>query len=92
MEGISRRKFLVGTGVGAATAGIIAAVPTLATPASAAQRPPESVPAAGSALSANQLVVHVPDPRSGEVHFMIGTREVVQHDKALVARLLRDLH
>jgi hypothetical protein len=35
------------------------------------------------------LVVHVPDPRSGEVHLLFGTREVVQHDRALVARLVR---
>jgi hypothetical protein len=37
------------------------------------------------------VVVHIPNPRSGEIHFMVGTREVVTHDRALVARLIRDI-
>jgi len=36
------------------------------------------------------LVVHIPDPRTGEVHLMVGDREVVRTDPALVARLVRD--
>ncbi len=36
------------------------------------------------------LVVHIPDPRSGEIHLMFGTREVVRKDSALVARLVRE--
>jgi hypothetical protein len=43
-------------------------------------------------VSSNEnLVIHVPNPSTGEIHFMVGTREVVRHDRALVARLVRDV-
>ena len=35
-------------------------------------------------------MVHIPDPRTGEIYFLLGNREVVRTDPALVARLLRD--
>ena len=35
-------------------------------------------------------MVHIPDPRTGEIYFLLGNREVVRHDPALVAQLLRD--
>jgi hypothetical protein len=41
--------------------------------------------------SKENLVIHVPNPSTGEIHFMVGTREVVRHDRALVARLIRDV-
>ena len=41
-------------------------------------------------LPRGPLVVHIPDPRTGEIHLMVGTREVVRTDPALVARLVRD--
>jgi hypothetical protein len=37
------------------------------------------------------LVVHIPDPASGEVRLMVGTREVVRSDRALVAKLVREV-
>jgi hypothetical protein len=93
MESITRRTFLKRGGTGIAAAGILAAVPAFPKLAAGSQRPatvhsvgvaaPQGRPATGP------LVVHIPDPRSGEVHLMVGTREVVTRDSALVARLLR---
>ena len=94
MAEISRRTFLARAGAGAAAAGVIAAVPTLTPPAGAAKlasRHGSTTDPEPETISATTpLVVHVPNPKSGEVHFMIGTREVVQKDRGLVARLLRD--
>lgn len=94
MTELSRRAFLARTGAGAAAAGLIAVIPSLAVPASAAEKSDAHGDAAPAATDAKHvegpLVVHVPDPRSGEVHFLFGTREVVHHDHALVARMLRE--
>ena len=98
MSEISRRAFLARTGAGVATAGIIATIPSLATRAGAAEpskRSAEALPterslsSEGPSKANGPLVVHVPDVGSGEIHFMIGTREVVHTDRALVARLMR---
>jgi hypothetical protein len=92
MESITRRTFLKRGGTGVAAAGIFAAIPSF--PGLLASRRPATVHNAGVAAPAGRpatgpLVVHIPDPRSGEVHLMVGTREVVRRDSALVARLLR---
>jgi hypothetical protein len=34
-------------------------------------------------------VVHVPDSRKGELRVMVGDREIVIHDREIVARLAR---
>lgn len=95
MTELSRRAFLARTGAGAATAGMIAAMPALAGTAAAADKPKaeerELAPATTDTdLARGPLVVHVPDPRTGEVHFLIGTKEFVHKDRALVARMLRE--
>ena len=92
MAGLSRRMLLRRGGTGAAAAGFIAAFPGRAEAAQkaaaghgddvAGARPGQRPPGA--------LVVHIPDPRTGEIHLMVGTREVVRTDPALVARLVRD--
>jgi len=92
MESITRRTFLKRGGTGVAAAGIFAAIPSF--PGLLASHRPATVHNAGVAAPAGRaatgpLVVHIPDPRSGEVHLMVGTREVVRRDSALVARLLR---
>ena len=94
MASFSRRTFLKRGGAGAATAGFLAAIPAFPGRAWAARRSP-TVHAGGVAAPAGRaatgpLVVTVPDPRTGEVHLMVGTREVVRRDRALVARLVRD--
>ncbi len=93
MESISRRTFLKRGGTGIAAAGVFAALPSLPGRTLASRRP-ATVHAGGVAAPVGRaatgpLVVHIPDPRSGEVHLMVGTREVVTRDSALVARLLR---
>jgi hypothetical protein len=94
MASISRRTFLKRGGAGTAAAGFLAAIPAF--PGRAwASRGPSTVHSAGIAAPAGRaasgpLVVHIPDPRTGEVHLMVGTREVVRRDRALVARLVRD--
>jgi hypothetical protein len=77
MSETSRRKFLAAAGIGAAgTAGLTA------TPASAA-------PATRNSASAKEPVVaYVEHHFSDRVHLMVGEREVVVHDKDLVARIL----
>ena len=91
MEQLSRRTFLKQTGTGAAAVGAISAFsgfPFLRK----TRRPPavhdRGIAAASGRAHDGPLVVHVPDPRAGEVRLMFGTREIVHHDPALVARLL----
>ena len=94
MASISRRMFLKQSGSGVAAAGVLAALPALPGRVSATRKP-ATVHARGVAAPAGRaatgpLVVHIPDPRSGEIHLMFGTREVVRKDAALVARLVRE--
>jgi hypothetical protein len=89
MTGMSRRVLLKRGGIGAAAAGFIAAVPALPARAEASQKDNGAHRPAGPAAT-EPLVVHIPDPRTGEVYFLVGDREVVRHDPPLVAQLLRD--
>ena len=94
MQDISRRGFLKVARNGIAAAGLVAVAPTaLAATAGAAIKPKASkpTPTLRPVSSKENLVIHVPNPSSGEIHFMVGTREVVRHDRALVARLVRDV-
>jgi hypothetical protein len=77
MKDTSRRGFLTVAGVGAAAAGVAAAVPS----AAAAAKPPDIGDAEGP------LVAYVTDVRTSEVALLVGEREVVVHDKDLVAPL-----
>lgn len=91
MEKISRRRFLQQSGTGVAAAGAFAALSKF--PGVTRVRRKEVVHAAGVAKPAGlstsgPLVVHIPDPHTGQLHVMFGTREVVRHDPALVARLV----
>jgi hypothetical protein len=79
---------------GIAAAGIVAVAPTtmLATAGAAVKPKATKVEATVRPVSSKEnLVIHVPNPSTGEIHFMVGTREVVRHDRALVARLVRDV-
>lgn len=100
MSDISRRVFLARASAGVAAAGLMAVVPSLAGQAGASEQRTKrgagavSSPATSTSHEAagadGPLVVHIPDARNGEIHFMYGTREVVHTDRALVARLLHD--
>jgi len=92
MQDISRRGFLKVARNGIAAAGVVAVAPTaLLATAGAATRPAKATPSVRPVSSKENLVIHVPNPSTGEIHFMVGTREVVRHDRALVARLVRDV-
>jgi len=93
MQDISRRGFLKVARNGIAAAGLVAVALRPWSPRRA-PRPIQGDHAdtERSTVSSNEnLVIHVPNPSTGEIHFMVGTREVVRHDRALVARLVRDV-
>ncbi|HUD69335.1 MAG TPA: hypothetical protein VMQ40_03755 [Acidimicrobiales bacterium] len=97
MAEISRRSFLIKGSAGAAALGALTVVPGLEGRAGATESTPKlahhPAPVAtttDSRASSDSLVVHIPNPRTGEIHYLVGTREIVHKDKALVARLLRD--
>ena len=77
MSETNRRTFLAVTGMGAAagTVGLVAG------PASAAAR-------RGSGSSHEPVVAYVEDHASDELTLLVGEREVVVHDRDLVARIL----
>jgi hypothetical protein len=102
MSELSRRTFLIRGGAGVAALGALAVLPAMEGTASAAQKRSADThtshtSAVGGAEDANRtassegLMMYIPDPKKGEIHYMIGSREVVQTDSALVARILRDV-
>jgi hypothetical protein len=89
--GVSRRSVLWGA-AGAGVAGIAATalVGSAALPAMAATRGGAPADTADTAAdTADQIVVHVRDARSGEIDVFRGTSHTRLHDPALAARLLR---
>lgn len=99
MAEISRRDFLIKGGAGAVAVGALASLPSLVRSVESksstgadrtVQRGASATTAVESTKASDSLVAYIPDPRSGEIHYMIGTREVIHKDSALVARMLRD--
>ncbi|HLZ69295.1 MAG TPA: hypothetical protein VKV26_05220 [Dehalococcoidia bacterium] len=94
MHTISRRSLLAKSGMGAAAAGALAAVPGLVA-ANRHSRGSISTATSASALRTAQptgdvpTVAYIRDAAKGEVVLMMGTREVVHRDPALVAYLAR---
>ena len=86
MAKLTRRGFLKKTTVGAAAVGALIAVPGLA-------KVPEASAAPAMDLSpaelSGPLVAHVRNLSTGEIALMVGTREIVYHDRKLAARLVR---
>lgn len=91
MSELSRRSFLKQGGATAAVAGALIVTPkTLSRKAPSAKRAGAiSTSRASSKASKRTLVAHVPDVRKDEVRVLIGEREIVLHDRALVSRLAR---
>ena len=88
MGKLTRRTFLARASVAAAAAtGGAAALTSLASSAipAAAAAPTTRT---GKATRRDALVAHVRNISTGEVAVLMGTREVVYRDRALVARLL----
>jgi hypothetical protein len=86
MAMLTRRGFIQKTSLGAATVGALITVPGLA-------HVPEAFAAPDSKVSpgklSGSLVAHVRNVSTGEIALMVGTREIVYHDRALVARLVK---
>ena len=80
MTASSRRTLLKSAAAGAATIGLVGASRGLTGSATAAKSSIET--------SSEPLVAYVSDARKGEVVVMVGTREIVRRDRALVARLV----
>ncbi len=85
MATLTRRSFLTQTSVGAATFGLLPAVPVLAAT-------PDTSDGAARELAAatftGPMIAHVRDVVTGEVALLVGTREIVFRDPQLVARLM----
>ena len=86
MAKLTRRGFIKKTSVGAATLGTLVAVPGLAEVEAAAPPHAAGRPAAGQH---EPLLAHVRNRTTGEIALLVGTREVVIHDRELVMRLVK---
>jgi anaerobic selenocysteine-containing dehydrogenase len=92
MSDITRRTFLKQSGATAAAAGALVAVPKgLDRTHSKTAAVHRTTAASSKARTTAQhtLVVHIPDSRKGELRVLVGDRQVVIHDRDLVARLQR---
>jgi len=81
MPDSTRRGFIIMAGAGAAAVGAVAA----ASDAGAAP----AIVKASEVTADGPLVAYVRDVRKGEVSVLVGEREVVIHDPAMVAKLVR---
>ena len=93
MENLSRRKFLQQSGTGVAAVGAVSAIARFPGLTGRRRTAEPAVHDSGVAKAEGRatdgpIVVHIPDARTGQLHVMFGTREVVHHDPALVARLV----
>jgi hypothetical protein len=86
MAKLTRRGFIKKTSVGAATLGALVAVPGLAEVEAAPQAHAAGGPTAGHY---EPLLAHVRNRATGEIALLVGTREVVIHDRELVMRLVK---
>lgn len=90
MAKITRRGLIKQTAIGAGAAGVIAAVAVEAPNLLAASSHSDQVQAAlAPASSSDPIVAAVSNPATGQISLMIGSREVVFTDPALVNSLLR---
>jgi len=86
MAKLTRRGFIKQTSVGAASLGVLAAVPSVAL-ASHGHHGAEM--ALTKAELAEPMVAHVRNAATGEIAILVGTREIIIHDRAIVARLVK---
>jgi hypothetical protein len=90
MPGHSRRQFIRNVGLGAAAAGVAAAVPAgLDSVRAGVTRGPETADRGDGTVAEGSLVAYVRDVRSGEIRLMVGEREIVYTDRELARSLAR---
>ena len=92
MSDLSRRKFLGRASLGAAAAGIAAAsggVPALfAAQPSVLRAGPDSGPSQDLVAMGEDVIAHVQSDSTGAVTILVGNREIVVQDRAMVGRIL----
>lgn len=86
MARLTRRGFIKRTSLGAAAVGAFAAAPGLGAITTGTEVAATDLTAADLA---GPLVAHVRDIAGGELSVLMGTREVVIRDPALIARLVQ---
>jgi len=93
MAKLTRRGFLEKTSVGAAAVGALITVPGLTKVPNAKAAPAlpssDAVIDLSAAERSGLLVAHVRNLKTGEIALMVGTREIVFHDRRFVARLVK---
>ena len=85
MTKVTRRSFLKQTSASAATLSLLPAIPALA----AISHSPEATLPLLPAASTGPMIAHVSDVSTGEITLLVGAREVIFHDRELVARLIK---
>jgi hypothetical protein len=89
MAKLTRRDLLTKTTAGAATIGVVAGAFGGVIGSEVVSNLAQG--AAPTAAASQPLMVYVTDARNGDVTFLQGTQEVIRHDPALVARLLKGI-
>ena len=84
MAKLTRRGFMRQASVSAASAGVLATVPSLGITHAAASE-------SALELSAHDgpLAAHVRNVATGEIAIYVGTRQIIIHDREIVARLIK---
>ena len=85
MANLSRKGFIGKASVGALTVGALVAVPGYEIGSAAAHASAEDTTAAHT----GPLLAHLRNAKTGEIAILVGTREVVIHDRVLARRLLQ---
>jgi len=81
---LTRRTFITRTTAGAAAIGVTAG----ALGATVAEELTRNTAANAPIAASNPLMVYVTDATTGELTFLMGSRQIVRRDPALVSRLL----
>jgi len=87
MAKMTRQGFITKTSAGAVALGALVALPGLPHSEAAGRPTPQ-----GTGMDAElhqPLMLHVRNAATGEVALLVGTREIVYHDRALVRRLVQ---
>jgi hypothetical protein len=83
MKDLTRRGFLAQSSKGAALAGALAVIPGIG----AILKVPAGIKAGAPTGIQEPLIAHVRDLTTGEISLLVGTEQVIQHDRELAARL-----
>ena len=86
MTDLNRRSFIKQTSLSGATLGLLSSLPALAV---ISDSPQATMPETPHAAFSGPVIAHVTDVSRGEVALLVGAREIIFRDPALVARLMK---